>query len=167
MDTASHPTYAKITSIPAAAAPEAFRQCPTKPDRRVLVRMPDHAAKELSNYSIKKHLIDNLALNPMSLLDARRIPTGWAIFPDSIETRDTILASQDKWLAALKASKADKTETWYTYVVENTPGHLHDLAGKPVAVMAAAHDETLAQTGLLPVDYHIRRKDVVPHHQLC
>lgn len=59
----------------------------------------------------------------------------------------------------MKASKADKKETWYTYVVENTPRHLHDLAGKPVAVMAAAHDEILAQTGLLPVDYHIRRKD--------
>lgn len=90
IETASRPTYAKIASVPAAAAPEAFRQRPTKPDCRVLVRMPDHAANKLSNYSIKKHLIDNLALNPMSLLDARRIPTGWAIFPDSIETRDAI-----------------------------------------------------------------------------
>jgi hypothetical protein len=93
IETASRPTHAKIAYTHATAAPEASRQRPTKPDCHILVRMPDHAANKLSNYSIKKHLIDNLALNPMSLLDARRIPTGWAIFPDSIETRDTILAS--------------------------------------------------------------------------
>lgn len=121
--------------------------------------MPDHAANKLSNYSIKKHLIDSLTLNPMRLLDARRIPTGWAVLPDSIETRDMILSSQEKWLPALKAAKADKKETWYTYVVDNTLRHLHDITGKPVTLMAAAHDEILAQTGLVPIEYHIRRKD--------
>ncbi|OAA34231.1 hypothetical protein BBO_09286 [Beauveria brongniartii RCEF 3172] len=159
IETASRPTYAKIASTHAVKAPEASRQRLTKPDCRVLIRMPDHTANKLSSYSIKKHLLDSLTLNPMSLLDARRIPTGWALFPDSMETRDLILSSQDKWLTALKASKADKKETWYTYVVENTPRYLQDLAGKSVAVMAAAHDEILAQTGLVPVDYHIRRKD--------
>lgn len=147
------------TLAPSRQAPKAPQGRPTKPDRRVLIRMAPDRAAEQTAYSIKKHLLVTLRLRPTQILDARRIRTGWSVSPDTTETQETILSEQHKWLPALNATQADRQETWYTFIVDNCPRHLRDITGEHTPLMDAAYDEIVTAAGQAPVNFHIRNKD--------
>ncbi|OAA56736.1 hypothetical protein LEL_10950 [Akanthomyces lecanii RCEF 1005] len=132
---------------------------PIKTDKRVLIRMSSDRAAEHSNYSVKKHIVDTLQLKPTQILDARKIRTGWSVYPDTTETQQFILSEQQKWLPALNATQAYKQETWYTFIVEDCPRHLRSITGDHMALMDAAYDEIVTATGQAPVNFHIRNKD--------
>ncbi|OAA58354.1 transposase [Akanthomyces lecanii RCEF 1005] len=121
--------------------------------------MSSDRAAEHSNYSVKKHIVDTLQLKPTQILDARKIRTGWSVYPDTTETQQFMLSEQQKWLPALNATQADKQETWYTFIVEDCPRHLRSITGDHMALMDAAYDEIVTATGQAPVNFHIRNKD--------
>ena len=146
-------------TAPKQQAPKAASGRPKKIDKRVLIRMPPESAAGLTVFNIKKHLADTLQLKATQLLDARKIRTGWSVNPDTVETQTIILSQQEKWLPALNAWRADKQETWYTFIVDNCPRYLRAVTGECTPLLDAAYDEIVTSAGQAPVNFHIRNKD--------
>jgi len=111
----------------------------------------DSLSWDWESYAIRTHIAGRLGIELGRVPQASRTKTGWAVRIADLTTRDLLIQQQSDWIDELGAIKAEASQKWYTYIVDDCPRHLYDLQGQPVDQEAATLEEITSQTGLEPV----------------
>ncbi|KID81211.1 Endonuclease/exonuclease/phosphatase [Metarhizium guizhouense ARSEF 977] len=183
--TLSKPSYAAVATSGLAAAPASrppfpaaqvnrqyqqefparHQEQPTPPapprvDLRVFIRLnEDSLSWDRESYAIRTYIAGRLGIELGRVPQASRTKTGWAVRTADLTTRDLLIQRQSDWIDELGAIKAEASQKWYTYIVDDCPRHLYDLQGQPVDQEAATLEEITSQTGLEPVSVRPTRSD--------
>lgn len=146
-----HPAFSQEQPTPVALPRE---------DLRVFIRLdPDSSSWTRESYTIRTHVAGRLGIDLARVPQASRTKTGWSVRATDIATRNLIIQRQSEWIGDLGAMKAEASQKWYTYIVDNCPRQLLDLQGRPVDQDAAMLDEITSQTGLKPASFRVSRHD--------
>ena len=133
---------------------------PPKDDLRVFVRLEDDSAsRTYESYAVRTHIASKLGIELGKVPQASRTKTGWAVRATDIATRNLVIERQSEWVGDLGATKAEASQRWYTYVVDDCPRRLFDLQGGAVDQDAATLEEVTSQTGFNPVSIRPTRND--------
>ncbi|MGH7960306.1 MAG: hypothetical protein ACRERD_00585, partial [Candidatus Binatia bacterium] len=124
-------SHANRAPQPPALTPDNRPQiAPPKEDPRIFIRLNDDSSSwNRESYAIRAHIASRLTIELGRVPQASRTKTGWAVRAADLTTRNLVISRQSEWIEDLGASKADVSQKWYTYIVDECPKRLFDLQG--------------------------------------